>query len=401
MTSEPSAHAERLPPRAGRWHVYIHFPYCLRRCAYCDFATAVARDIPREAYLKAVLRELAERTATLQPAPVDSVFFGGGTPSLWGASYVGKVLEWLDNWSGIRDDAEVTLEANPGAAEAGDLLAYTQVGIRRISVGIQALDDVRLRALDRLHDADGARRTLRNLAELLQGGRLQSASADLLFGAPGQTMADLKADVSAVLGYGLPHLSAYSLTVEPDTPLHERVARGLQKPPDDGLQAEMLEAMPQLVAPWGLQRYEVSNFAQPGHESRHNLAYWTGRHYLAAGLGAHGFVPAAGLCGLRYGNERAHKTWWHAAESGRTAESFRETIDADDHLTERLLTGLRLRDGIDLDALARDVGAERVAALRARVDRHPELEVEVAAQALRLTEAGWPWLDRVVRVLAD
>lgn len=399
MSPSPSPVA-RPAPREGVWHVYVHFPYCLRRCAYCDFATAVARDIPREAYLQAVLRELAERTAELTPAPIASVFFGGGTPSLWGAGPVGQVLQWLDRWAGIARDAELTLEANPGAAEAGDLLAYTHAGINRISVGIQALDDARLKKLDRLHNAGGARRTLAALGDLLQAGRLHSASADLLFGAPDQTMADLQADVRGVLDHGLPHLSAYSLTVEPDTPLHERVARGLQPAPDDGLQADMLDALPALVAPYGLVRYEVSNYARPGHESRHNLAYWTGRHYLAVGLGAHGFLPAHNLCGERYANERQHKAWWQAAEQGRTAQAFSEPIDADDHLTERLLTGLRLRDGLDLAALRRDVGEARVAALLERAARQPQLPLLVTPAQLRLADDGWPWLDRVVRALA-
>lgn len=392
-------HAVRPAPRDGAWHVYVHFPYCLRRCAYCDFATAVARDIPREAYLQAVVRELQERSADLQPAPIASVFFGGGTPSLWGARPVGQVLQWLDRWAGIAPGAELTLEANPGAAQAGDLLAYTQAGINRVSVGVQALDDARLRKLDRLHDAGGARRTLAALADLLAQGRLHSASADLLFGAPDQTLADLQGDVRGVLDFGLPHLSAYSLTVEPETPLHERVARGLQPPPDDGLQAEMLAALPEMVAPYGLGRYEVSNYAQPGHESRHNLAYWTGRHYLAVGLGAHGFLPANGLCGERYGNERNHKRWWQAAEKGQTAQAFAESIDADDHLTERLLTGLRLRDGLDLAALRRDVGEARVEALLGRVARQPHLPLVHSHAQLRLSDDGWPWLDRVVRAL--
>ena len=387
-------------PRDGVWHVYIHFPYCLHRCAYCDFATAVARDIPREAYLQAILAELTARTAELPQAPIASVFFGGGTPSLWGAKPVGQVLQWLDRWSGIPAGAEVTLEANPGAVEAVALYDYAAAGINRVSVGIQALDDRRLRALDRLHDAAGARRTLDTLAKLLQGGQLRSASADLMFGAPGQTAADLAADITEILDRGLPHLSAYSLTVEPETPLHERVARGLQPPPDDGLQADMLAAMPDLVAPWGLQRYEVSNFARPGHESRHNLAYWTGKHYLAAGLGAHGFLPAAQLAGERYGNERAHKLWWSRTERGEVAESFREAITATDHLTERLLTGLRLREGLNLTALRRDVGEDLVEVLEQRVRSRPDLPVHLTPERLVLTNAGWPWLDRVVRDLA-
>jgi len=347
------------------WSVYIHFPYCLHRCAYCDFATAVVRDIPREAYRDAILTELAIRSQGLVKAPVQTVFFGGGTPSLWGPQHIGAVLAWLAAWSGLASDAEITLEANPGALEAGDLEAYAAAGINRVSVGVQALEDRRLRALDRLHDAGTAHATLRTLGRLLAAGTLKSANADLIFGGPGQTMADLQADVKGVLDHGLPHLSAYSLTVESGTPLYERVARGLQSAPDEGLQGEMLEALPQMVAPYGLSRYEVSNFARTGHRCRHNLAYWTGQFYLSAGVGAHGYLPETKdtlpdtkdkLLGWRYGNVRGHKPWLEALQAGQLAEELREPIDEPTHRTERLLTELRLTDGLNLLTFQRDFG---------------------------------------------
>ncbi len=338
--------------------VYIHFPYCLHRCAYCDFATAVARDIPREAYRDAILTELSIRSQPLAKAPVQTVFFGGGTPSLWGPQHIGAVLAWLDAWAGLASDAEITLEANPGALEAGNLEDYAAAGINRVSVGVQALEDRRLRALDRLHDAGTAHATLRTLGRLLAAGTLKSANADLIFGGPGQTLADLQADVKGVLDHGLPHLSAYSLTVESGTPLYERVARGLQPAPDEGLQGEMLEALPDLVAPYGLARYEVSNFARPGHRCRHNLAYWTGQFYLSAGVGAHGYLPVSTgeMLGWRYGNVRGHQPWLQALQAGQLAEDLREPIDVPMHRTERLLTELRLTDGLDLLAFRGDFG---------------------------------------------
>lgn len=340
------------------WSVYVHFPYCLHRCAYCDFATAVAREIPREAYRDAILAELRIRCQALTQAPIRTVFFGGGTPSLWGPEHIGAVLAWLDEWGGIATDAEVTMEANPGALEAGTLRDYAAVGINRVSVGVQALEDRRLKLLDRLHDAGTARNTLAELGNLVAQGVLHSANADLIFGGPGQTLQDLRKDVAGVLEHGLPHLSAYSLTVEEGTPLFERVARGLQPPPDEGLQAEMLDALPDLVAPYGLERYEVSNFARSGHACRHNLAYWTGKFYVAAGVGAHGFLPATepDLHGWRYGNVRGHKAWLEALQEGHLAEDLREPIDAASHRTERLLTELRLAEGLDLRAFRRDFG---------------------------------------------
>ena len=388
------------------WSVYVHFPYCAKRCAYCDFATAAVRDIPRDRYTRAILRELALRTATLEPAPIATVFFGGGTPSLWGPAHVGTVLRWLDDWGGLAADAEVTLEANPGVLEAGDLDGYAAAGIHRVSVGIQSLDAGRLRWLDRVHDVAAARATLADLGRLLARGRLRSASADLMFGVPGQTAADLAHDVAGVLDSGVPHLSAYALTVEAGTPLQVRVERGLTARPDEDAQADQLDALPGLVAPWGLQRYEVSNFARIGHEGRHNLAYWRGNFWLAVGMGAHGFVPASTHdprhAGTRYGNVRDHEAWLDALEGGRVAEALHEDIDLDAHLTERVMTGLRLSEGVDLVALADRVGLARVDALRARVvlAQARRVPVELAGDRLQVAPSAVRLLDAVVRAVA-
>ncbi len=340
-------------------HVYVHFPYCLHRCGYCDFATTVARVIPRERYLAQILTELEIRGVDQEFAPLESVFFGGGTPSLWGPQAIAAVLNWLERRAGFTEAVEITLEANPGALESGDLAAYATAGINRVSVGIQALHDARLRALDRLHDAESARQTLAQLERLLAAGRLRSANADLIFGVPGQTLLDLRTDVAGILDYGLSHLSAYSLTVESGTPLAAQVKRGLVARPDDDLQATMLDTLPDLLAPYGLTRYEVSNYARPGHASQHNLAYWTGRYYLAVGVGAHGFLPRAGAVGLRYGNTRKHEIWLRALAQRELAEDLRESIDLDQHQDERLLTGLRLSAGLDLRAFAVDLGDRR------------------------------------------
>ncbi len=393
---------ESAGPRPAGWSVYVHFPYCLHRCSYCDFATTVARDIPRQAYLAAILNELTLRTAALEAAPMRTIFFGGGTPSLWGAACIAAVLAWLDKWGGISEDTEITMEANPGALEIGDLAGYAAAGINRVSIGVQALDDDRLRALDRLHDAQGAHSTLAQLQQLLQNGRLKSASADLIFGGPGQTRDDLRQDLRAVLDYGLPHLSAYSLTVEPETPLFTRIKRGLQRPPDDDLQAEMLQVVPQWVAAYGLTRYEVSNFARPDLQCRHNLAYWQGDHYLAVGVGAHGFLPQAGHVGRRYANTRAHHAWLTALQTHKLAEEFQEDIDRSSHLTERLLTGLRLDAGLDLAALRRDIGAQWVAQLLERVARLKTRGSSfiIENHYLRVDPTQMHWLDGLVAQLA-
>jgi len=389
-------------PRQGAWSVYVHFPWCLKRCAYCDFATSVADRIPRGEYTAAVLAELEMRTAAIQAAPVATVFFGGGTPSLWGARHVGAVLEWIDQWAGLRADAEVTLEANPGAAETGDLQDYAAAGVNRVSLGVQSLHARHLRWLDRIHDAADALAAVDRLLEFNAAGRLRSVSVDLIFGIPGQTLGQLRADVAALVDRGVPHLSAYALTVEERTPLHARMARGEVRAPSDAATVRQLMALPGLVASGGLLRYEVSNFARPGHESRHNQAYWRGDHYLAAGVGAHGFVPAPQLCGVRYANSRHSGQYIDRIAQRQLATEFEEPIDAATHATERVMTGLRTAAGLDLAALESIAGPAVVDRLVARARDRGLVgrDVVVVDGHLRLSEAAWPRLDGVVRALA-
>ncbi len=389
-------------PAQGSWSVYVHFPWCLKRCAYCDFATSVAEQIPRAQYTRAVLTELALRTAPLHAAPIATVFFGGGTPSLWGPAHVASVLEWLQRWAGFRDDAEITLEANPGAAEAGELRDYAAAGINRVSLGVQSLHARHLRWLDRVHDVDAAYAAVDSMVALLGSGALRSASADVIFGIPGQTLPDLRADVTALLDRGLPHLSAYALTVEDHTPLHTRIARGQVKAPSETATVRHLMALPPLVRSHGLRRYEVSNFAKLGHQSRHNQAYWSGDHYLAVGVGAHGFVPTPGQVGVRYANLRHSGQYLARLAAGALATDFEEIIDGAMHTTERIMTGLRTTAGVDLAALERVAGAGSADCLVARAKASGLLgrDVEVADGRLRLRDGAWPRLDGVVRALA-
>ncbi len=388
-------------PDPRRWAVYVHFPFCLHRCAYCDFATVAAQTIPRDETLAATLRELELRTTTLAAAPISSVFFGGGTPSLWGAEAIAAILRWLDRWAGFAADAEITIEANPGATEHGDLLDYAAAGVNRVSIGVQALDDRRLAALDRVHDAATAHRTLASLAGMVERGQLQSASADLIFGGPGQSMADLEYDLRAITAYALPHLSAYALTVEDGTPLARMVQRKLARPPDEDLQTEMLQAVPELLAAAGLERYEVSNFARPDKQCRHNLAYWRGDHYLAVGVGAHGFLPVPdGGIGERTANTRSIPRWLAASQQGRLAEDARERVDAESHRDELLLTGLRLAEGVDLARIERRLGATVREVIEQAARREADGALVVVGDRLVVAPPAWRRLDGVIASLS-
>ena len=376
--ADPPA-APLLPARS----IYVHFPWCRHRCAYCDFATTAAKLIPRERYLDAVREDLARRAPML--ATVETIFFGGGTPSLWGAAAIGGLLEDIAATVGIANDAEITLEANPGASGPAELSALAGAGINRLSIGVQALDDDRLRLLDRIHDAGHARMAIAEVGRLMASGALRSASADLLLGGPGQTMAHLRDELSELLDAGLPHLSTYTLTVEAGTPLAYQVAAGRAAAPDEGIQTEMLLALPELVAPWGLGRYEVSNLARPGHECRHNLACWRGEPYVALGAAGHGFVRRSDggePVGWRWANVADSGAYLRAMEEDTDGVQWREPISAAMHLDERVLTGLRLAEGLDLDRLRADLPAPLCDDLLARI------AAAIAAGAPLVHEAG-------------
>ncbi len=389
------------PPQP--WSVYVHFPFCRHRCAYCDFATVAAQVIPRKAYTEAIISELELRTVDLAPAPIKTVFFGGGTPSLWGAQHIAKVLGWLDDWGTLQPDAEITVEANPGATDHDALTALADVGVTRLSVGVQAFDDQRLHRLDRIHDADSARATLRHVSALLDAGKLQSASADLILGGPGQDLDALHTDVDTLVGFGLPHLSIYALTVEVGTPLSEQINRGLATPPDEGVQAQMLAALPDWLARADLHRYEVSNFAVVGHESRHNMSCWMGDPYLAVGVGAHGFVPKSGHIGRRYGNHRSFHKWRAALAESRPPEAFEEQIDAAMHADERLLTGLRLSRGVDVSSWRQWAGQARIDRLlrAARQMQADDKPIVVDNEVIRTCGKGLLVLDGLVLQLSE
>ncbi len=376
--------------------VYVHFPWCLHRCNYCDFTTTANHNPPTQRYTEAIVDELRLRAEHWRPKVVSSVFFGGGTPSLWGPRGISAVLKAIDNWAPIAQNAEISMEANPSSAVG--LRDFALAGVNRISLGVQATDDRRLKALDRIHDAETAHKALRQISDLLACGALQSANADLMFGSPDQGVAELKQDVETLMSYGLPHLSAYALTVEQGTPLAKRVERGLTDAPNETVQATMLEMLPELVRPFGLKRYEVSNFARPEHACKHNLAYWRGKYYLALGVGAHGFVPASEQIGRRYGNHNHSTLWMEAIESGRLLEAFEEHPSTIEHRDELLLTSLRLAEGLQLDPLRQRLGTSIASSIRDTASRLAANGAPYGGDgaSVWIAQSHWGHLDRHV-----
>lgn len=339
--------------------LYVHFPYCVVRCSYCDFNTYVADVIPRVAYTDAVLAEGATRSPAYAHGRLTSIYFGGGTPSLWGADQVARVLGGAETWFPRRAErVEVTLECNPGEADPVTLAAYRAAGVNRLSLGVQSLDDALLAPLLRRHSAAQARGAVDHA---LAAG-FDSVSADLIFGLPGQTVQGFVADLQQLVCAGVPHLSHYHLTLEAGTQITREVRAGRIRVPPDDAAADMFEAIAPTLAPFGLAPYEISSSAQAGHWSRHNTTYWQGRPYLGLGAGAHSFLPPAvwtreAVC-VRSSSRRHHAAYVQEVSAAGSAPVFEERLDRLTHLRERMFTGLRHLPGLSLSALNDELGLD-------------------------------------------
>lgn len=340
----------RAPSRFG---VYVHFPYCISKCPYCDFASVVAREIPHARYARAVERELERRAGEHRREKVESVYFGGGTPSLWDPAEVGATLRTIERLFGVEEGCEITLEANPGAAEAARFAAYFDQGVNRLSIGIQSFSAPVLSGLGRAHGAEEALRAV----EAAREAGFENLSIDLIFGGPQQDLAGAVRDAERAVSLGVEHISCYGLTLEnlaEDVRLAKEVRRGRVRVADDDLQVRMGERVREVFYAAGYERYEISNYARPGFESRHNSLYWAGNEWVAAGCGAHGFFRLPDGSGLRYHNPRKPEAYLEAVEAGRPSELERERIDAATLFEERIFLGLRLARGVDLEAAARE-----------------------------------------------
>jgi oxygen-independent coproporphyrinogen-3 oxidase len=376
--------------QAARFGLYLHFPYCLAKCPYCDFAVAVARQVPEERYARAVLAELDLRLAAtpeLRGRRLESLFLGGGTPSIWHPRWVALVLEGIAARLPFADGAEVTLEANPDAADAERFAGYRAAGVNRLSLGVQSFQAETLKALGREHDGATAVAAF----EAARRAGFESVALDFIYGVHGQTVAQVEADARQAVALGPEHLSTYALTLDReslavDTPLAKQLARGqVALPPDDEVVA-MGKALREVYAAHGLHRYEISNHARPGYGSRHNALYWTGGEYLALGVGSTGMlhVPTP----HRYVNLRSPEKYMGAVEGGRLPEDSREALGPEELFAERLAMGLRLSGGVDWEAVCARYGQDPEPR-RAEVARLVEHGLATLKEGrLALTEAG-------------
>ncbi|MBO9473705.1 coproporphyrinogen III oxidase [Shimia sp. R10_1] len=327
----------------GGFGLYIHWPFCQAKCPYCDFNSHVSREIDQNRWLRAYLSELDRVAAETQGRVLNTVFFGGGTPSLMDPEIVASILDRVRTLWPTSNDMEITLEANPGSVEAGRFVAYRDGGVNRISMGIQALNDDDLRRLGRIHSVSEARKAFE-----IARKTFDRVSFDLIYARQDQTLDAWKGELSKALSMTIDHLSLYQLTIEQGTAFGDRYNRGkLRGLPEDDLAADMYEATQEICAAAGMLPYEVSNYAAIGSESRHNQIYWRYGDYAGIGPGAHARVTVQGT---RYATEtwRNPNRWLQEAEAGN-GENLREAISQEDQAAEFLLMGLRLSEGIDLN----------------------------------------------------
>ncbi len=328
-------HISPVPPR----HVYVHVPFCARRCVYCDFSIAVRRDVPVDEYVTSVERELAIRFAESGPWRASTLYLGGGTPSRLGASGVSRLLETLTKRIDVAPDPEVTLEANPDDVTADAAHAWRDAGVNRLSLGAQSFDDGVLRWMHRTHDSAQISRAVD--AARLAG--IDDVSVDLIFSLPESVPRSWRSDLERALALEPTHVSLYGLTVEPHTPLGRWRQRGeVQESPDERYETEFLVAHDVLTAA-GFDHYEVSNFGRPGHRARHNSSYWERTPYAGLGPSSHEFDGAE-----RRWNHGAYAEWCRRVAEGSDPVAGRETLTPDEESAEQVYLGLRTTNGLDL-----------------------------------------------------
>ncbi|WP_048838387.1 radical SAM family heme chaperone HemW [Acetobacter cibinongensis] len=322
--------------------LYIHWPFCLAKCPYCDFNSHVRAQIPEARFARALRTELAHDAARLGRRKLGSIFFGGGTPSLMTPESVAALIEDATSLFEPLPDLEITLEANPTSVEAGRLAGFRQAGVNRVSLGIQALDDAALKFLGREHSAPQALAALETARKLFP-----RITFDLIYARPGQSLTDWRQELDTALRLVADHVSLYQLTIEPGTKFEALYRTGTFTLPDEEEAAALYEETAEITARHGLADYEVSNYARPGSESRHNLTYWRYGDYLGLGPGAHGRVTEGdALFATR--RHRAPEPWADLVERTGTGQTSQDRLDPQERAREMLLMGLRVKEGISL-----------------------------------------------------
>jgi len=374
--------------------VYVHWPFCAAKCPYCDFNSHVRAAIDENGWVDGILAELEWVAANQTEKPVvETIFFGGGTPSLMEGRSVGRVLQKIAALWPMGNDVEITLEANPASADAARFADYRAAGINRVSLGVQALNDPDLKKLGRLHDVAEAKAAL-----ALAMSRFDRVSLDLIYARPDQGEVQWRNELKEALSFGTDHLSLYQLTIEPETPYALLHKSGQLRIPDDDLAAGLYEATQELTEAAGLPAYEISNHARPGQESQHNLIYWRYGDYAGVGPGAHGRLSLNGARTATAAIKLPER--WHDTV-GKRGHGFAELtpVSKEEAAREHLLMNLRLAEGLDLAAYEKRWGTRPDAARIAALAEQGFLIQN--GDTLRATPAGRLLLNRVIEEILN
>jgi putative oxygen-independent coproporphyrinogen III oxidase len=372
--------------------LYVHWPFCVTKCPYCDFNSHVRAQVDDAAWCAGLLADLAFEAQRLPGRRLASIFFGGGTPSLMPPATVAAIIDAATTHWPALPEIEITLEANPSSVEAARFAGFAAAGVNRLSLGLQALDDTDLKLLGRPHDL------AQGLAALAVAQKhFGRVSFDLIYDRPGMTPDSWGAELGRALGFGTDHMSLYQLTLEPGTRFTALHARGLLTLPDADTSADLFELTRAMTAAAGIPAYEVSNHARPGSESRHNITYWTYGDYAGIGPGAHGRRQ-----GVATERLKKPEAWLAAVQAQGHGMASETALGADERATEALVMGLRLGSGIDAAVFQARTGLALADVLRA--DRVARIVaqglLEHDQRGLRLTLAGQPFVDAVLKEIA-
>jgi putative oxygen-independent coproporphyrinogen III oxidase len=378
----PDHHSPYLAEDAA---IYVHWPFCLKKCPYCDFNSHVREQVTHKDWRTALVREIDTFAANFPNLNTKSVFFGGGTPSLMEPETVATVIEAIQKHWGNSSGIEITLEANPSSVEAGRFRAYREAGINRLSVGIQSLKDDVLKFLGRLHSAEEALKALKVAQD-----NFDRVSFDLIYARPEQSLADWEVELKEALSFGTDHLSLYQLTIEEGTAFYHQFHRGKFSLPDEDDAAALFELTQELTEDAGLPAYEVSNHAKAGQESQHNLCYWRGDHYVGIGPGAHGRLPHSRGRAWAHSQIKRPEDWLKSVVSRGTGLEIAEEVSAEERAVEKLMMGLRLTEGLDTAEISEVIDHQELDALVASG------HVSKAGSRIKLTKKGQPLLNFIL-----
>ncbi|MEO9635853.1 MAG: radical SAM family heme chaperone HemW [Parasphingorhabdus sp.] len=394
MSHDPSLPLSTIPDRPGGLALYIHWPFCVSKCPYCDFNSHVRDRIDHDAWLQALIFDLEHEHKVNPGGPISSIFFGGGTPSLMPPRLVAGLIEKADELWGLGSACEITLEANPSSVEAARFADLAEAGVNRVSLGLQSLDNQTLEFLGRAHDVDEG---LAALATAQQ--KFDRVSFDLIYARPGQSLENWRAELERALSFGTGHMSLYQLTIEPGTRFETLVRKGDLIPADDDHCADLFELTQQIMRTAGLPAYEISNHARPGQESRHNLTYWRYEDYVGVGPGAHGRR-------LNSATERHKKpeNFLSAVERNGNGLKVEQALSPETRAMEALMMGLRLAEGVGLDALAAKTDLNVADMIdRQALDHLNDLGMlDMTAGHITISARGMPLLDALLpKIIAD